>query len=150
MYSQMLGSLTTQQSTLFVAAATLFGAFIGSITQFAIKRHEQRNAIQSLRIALISEINALPDLDSDAMSQLVHFDKTTDIPVSRVYETNTDKIGNLTKKEAKAVAQFYSGLLSAKTLAETGGNVSTEAVGELFGSLEDNRQDVIDALESEL
>jgi len=142
------------EATLIVGFATLFGAFIGSITQFVISRLKARAEVDSLRKSLLAELQALPTLDEDAWLKLGYQDQPDQMIPVTVYRSNSDRIGKLNADESKAVVQFYSRVIAYKSLAKNSSGFEDEDVKEsmkeLLGTIEDLRSDAVDELEKNI
>lgn len=143
-----------QSATLLLAVATFFGAMVGSLTQFIIKRKERKHEIEALRLAILQELEATPELDDEAWSQLFYLDNTEEMLPTQVFDANTEKIGLLTDDEVSDIVRFYSSLKMFQRLHEEGDGTSVsddhgvwDTMSEYSEALEEQRETTINTIE---
>jgi len=146
--------ITSEQATLFVALATLFGAFIGSVVQVALSYLETKRQRNTLRRSFLAELNSMPTID-EKMLAIIKVEGSHELLPTMIYHSNNEEIGQLEPKEAEAVVRFYSYLIwyqsHASKVVDLGENDSLrETYIGVLDELEKSKNGAIEALEENL
>ncbi|WP_410764750.1 hypothetical protein [Haloferax sp. DFSO60] len=153
--------------------SAVLGAIIGSLGTYVVRditrRKREEKKANRLRTALIAEIESIIEL---SMAAERNYSDTIDDDFERyvqtiqfisdrnkIFTSNTNELGHLTKKEIQALVAFHSMLESAisgpkeskmRSIADIeDGNVESLTKSHL-DSLKDNSKQVIEMLENEM
>lgn len=102
--------VSIQLGTLLLAGATLFGALVGSLTQFVLTRRENRRKRHNLRLALLSELDCFDWLENINDYNFGTIETVSQSMEPNVYTSSADEIGQLSEEEVRVLVWFYSRL----------------------------------------
>lgn len=145
-------SSAIQSGTILLASATFFGAMVGALAQVGLGWWNRRRSRKNLRLALRSEMKSQMALSMDDPGGLVAYDDLSEVFPAPVYESNTQKLGSLSHKEAQKISQFYTALMAYRgmTSQNSPGNESGEATKNMTDSVDGFRTQAIDAINDHL
>lgn len=131
---------TIQAGTILIAAATFFGALVGSLIQFYLQQREDQKTKRNLRVAFLAELKAAEVHTTLEIRSFEHMEFLISSIPDSIFRANTDNIGGLKQDEVEALVEYYSlshGVEKKLDFDKTEIDEYREKLSEIEGAIEE-------------